>query len=145
MKAKTYRLHCGEYSSTCEGGDACELCPHSTPIYEAKLINLTPHTISILTDSDMGTIDIHPWTAPARCEMVREEVCSLRYGGAEIPVNRVSHGAITGLPEPEKGVWYIVSGLVAQAARRDDVLSVDDLVRDDKGRVIGARALARIS
>jgi hypothetical protein len=35
----------------------------------------------------------------------------------------VTFGEISGLPSPEKGVIYIVSGLVAAAAKRKDVVS----------------------
>lgn len=38
---------------------------------------------------------------------------------------------------------YLVSALVGQRALRPDVLGVDDAIRDDAGRVVGARALAR--
>ena len=54
-------------------------------------------------------------------------------------------GAVEGLPDPEEGVVWIVSRVVAEAAKeRDDLLVTDDAVRDDQGRIIGCRALARI-
>lgn len=61
-------------------------------------------------------------------------VYSLRGGAGGTPCDH----------EPRRG--YIVSSVVAQAVAgtRDDVLVPDDLVRDEQGRVIGARALARV-
>lgn len=42
-------------------------------------------------------------------------------------------------------VLFIVSRVVAEAAKdRDDLLIPDDVARDEEGRVIGCRALARI-
>jgi hypothetical protein len=40
---------------------------------------------------------------------------------------------------------YIVSRVVAEAARdRDDLVVPDNVIRDDQGRVIACRALARV-
>jgi len=48
-------------------------------------------------------------------------------------------------PEPQEGTIFIVSALTAQAVPdRQDVFIVDDAVRDDQGRIIGARALAHV-
>lgn len=112
-----------------------------------KIVNLTPHDIH-LRDS----WDTEPWlTIPAsgqvaRCSEQRQAVSAITTdSGAKIPVNRVSLGDVAGLPDPQPGVAYIVSRLVAEACRgRDDIFVVDDLVRDPQGRVIGARALARV-
>jgi hypothetical protein len=60
-------------------------------------------------------------------------------------ITRTSFGRLEGLPDPQPGVLYLTSALAAQAAAasgRTDVVMVDDPVRDDQGRVIGARALA---
>ncbi len=46
---------------------------------------------------------------------------------------------------PIEGVGYIVSLAVAQAARdRKDLFVPDDLVRDEKGVIVGCRRLARV-
>jgi len=47
--------------------------------------------------------------------------------------------------DPRPDTIYVVSALVAQAVpERQDVFIVDDAVRDDQGRIIGARALAHV-
>lgn len=54
-------------------------------------------------------------------------------------------GKVENLPEPQEGVVYVVSALVAQAVPdREDVFIPDDTVRDEQGRIIGVRALARV-
>lgn len=98
---------------------------------------------------DGGTIFIPPAGIVARCEVRREKIGSLQIDGAEIPINKTIFGEVQNLPEPEEGAINIVSSIVAQAIAatapsRTDVFIVDDTVRDEKGRIIGARAIARI-
>jgi len=108
-----------------------------------KLVNLTPHEI-VLMPAPGGEIHIPPSGTVARCETCREAKGVVGVCGTLIPINRTTFGAITGLPDPAPDTLYIVSAVVAQAARRDDVVIVDDAVRDEAGRIIGARALARV-
>ncbi|MFC0903824.1 hypothetical protein ACFHWD_03850 [Clostridium sp. MT-14] len=63
----------------------------------------------------------------------------------QIPINRTVFGDIENLPEPQPDTIFVVSSIVAQAAQnRDDLFIPDDTVRDENGRIIGCRALARI-
>lgn len=97
-----------------------------------KLVNLTPHAINLMPDgADGHIITILPSGTVARCNTRRAQTGAI---------------VVAGLPEPQKDVYYIVSSLVAQAVlwKRDDVLIVDDTVRDNEGRIIGAQALAQI-
>lgn len=105
-----------------------------------RLINLTPHAVNLIASE---AITLPPSGVVARCAVERTQVGTIEVDGIEIPVNKTSFGEVTGLPKPVEGIIYIVSALVAQAAKRDDVLMVDDTVRDEQGRIIGARALAR--
>ena len=62
-----------------------------------------------------------------------------------VDIMQKSFTEIEGLPEPQENTIYIVSALVAGAAKdRDDLVVPNDIVRDDKGRIIGCRSLARI-
>lgn len=115
----------------------------------AKLINLTPHNIDLVVGDTKVTIS--PSGEVARCAVEKQRVGSITlYDGAkvlaEIPLNQNTYGEVTGLPDPQPDTYYIVSLIVAQAVagKRDDVLVVDDTVRDEQGRIIGARALARL-
>lgn len=112
-----------------------------------KIINLTPHEINLLVRDE--EIAIPPSGTIARCEEERETTDFLVVDGVKIPINEKKYGAVYNLPSPQEGVVYIVSLPVAQAVaqnapHRTDVFIVDDTVRDDKGRIVGARALARI-
>jgi len=88
----------------------------------------------------------------ARAQEVREVVGAVELDGlGQLPVLSVSYGEPEGLPEViEADTIYIVSALAAQAIRahRPDIaehfMVVSDPVRDEEGRIAGARALGRI-
>ena len=104
------------------------------------LVNLTPHEITIIRDG--GNITIPPSGTVARCSVNRKQIGTVN----GIPVNRTVFGAVEGLPEPQPNTYYIVSAIVAQACPfRSDLLITDDAVRDEKGRIIGCRALATVA
>lgn len=107
-----------------------------------KLINLTPHSINVVQADGTAFRSVPPSGTLARCAVSRRQV-----GDVDgIPVNTTSFGAVEGLPPPQVDTLYIVSALVAQALpHRTDLLIPDDAVRDEKGRVIGCRALATIA
>ncbi len=105
-----------------------------------RLINLTPHAVNLIASE---AITLPPSGVVARCAVERTQVGVVEIDGIQVPVNQTRFGEVTGLPEPKEETIYIVSALVAQAAGREDVLMVDDTVRDSEGRIIGARALAR--
>ncbi|MBT9260183.1 MAG: hypothetical protein KM310_10615 [Clostridiales bacterium] len=108
-----------------------------------KIVNLTPHALNLITDA--RSVTIPPSGTVARVSVTRETVGAIEVDGVSIPVNHTVYGAVEGLPTPAPDTVYVVSALVAQAVPgRDDVLIVDDLVRDDQGRVVGARALAKV-
>jgi len=76
-----------------------------------KFINLTPHAINL----NDGTI------LPASGML-----CRISSTHTDFDINGVCDiqwGVVGGLPDPEAGVIYIVSGIVAGAVRRPDVVS----------------------
>lgn len=111
-----------------------------------KLVNLTPHAITLMPMGPDGPSVTIPSSGVARCATNRVQIDTVNMIGITIPVNRTQFGEVDGLPDPQPDTFYVVSALVAQAVAgiRDDVLIVDDAVRDEQGRIIGARALARI-
>jgi hypothetical protein len=111
-----------------------------------KLINLTPHVLSFMPQGPGGpVVTIEPSGIVARCATARVQVGTVTVDGVTVPVNKTEFGEVTGLPEPQTDTIYIVSSLVAQAVPdRQDVFIVDDAVRDEQGRIIGARALAHV-
>lgn len=69
----------------------------------------------------------------------------LKINGTTIPINKTEFGEVEGLPLPQPYTYYVVSMLVAQAMKdRQDILIVDNTVRDEKGRITGAIAFARL-
>ena len=107
-----------------------------------KIINLTPHKLNIVREN--GSIEIEPSGVIARCKVLAEQVGTIEVDGISIPVNKKVYGEVEGLPEKKQDTIYVVSSLVAQAVQgRDDVFVPDELVRDEEGRVVGARALAK--
>lgn len=74
-----------------------------------KFINLTPHIIRMNDGRE------YPTEGVARV--------TTSYTEFENDIAKVIFGDIVGLPDPQDGVVYIVSALVAQAADRSDVVS----------------------
>lgn len=105
-----------------------------------KIINATPHAINIMDNGNNVIQTLEPSGICPRCSVERETVNSIN----GIPVNRSVFGDVVGLPDYKEGTIYIVSRVVAEAAKRPDLYIVDDAVRDDAGRIIGCRALATI-
>ena len=107
---------------------------------EITIINATPHAVTIM-DGDNNVIrTFAPSGICPRCSVTRETVGTVN----GIPVNKSVFGEVVGLPEYQEGTIYIVSRVVAEAAKRNDLFIVDDAVRDEAGRIIGCRALAVI-
>lgn len=105
------------------------------------IINLTPHAITFMDGNNSVIATVEPSGTIARASQTRETVGNIN----GIAVNQCSYGEVTGLPDPQDGTIYLVSALTAQACRdRNDVFITDDAVRDDAGRIIGCRAIARI-
>ena len=106
-----------------------------------KLVNLTPHGVTIHTD--WGIFVEPPSGRVARVKEAVSEVGTINCTGGDseachglpIPVLSRTKGAVEGLPERtlDGDGWrtiYIVSGMVAAAAPRADVFSPGPLVRD---------------
>jgi hypothetical protein len=112
-----------------------------------KLVNLTPHPITLVTGDFRLTI-------PPSGQVARREEKTVFCGNLDVaaegffnnnfPVRlvRTEYGEVTGLPEPQPGTMYIVSAMVRQAVPdRRDVVSPGALVRDAEDKVIGCQEL----
>lgn len=109
------------------------------------LINLTPHTLNLHTAHGVQEV-------PASGQLARVRSTPELVGAvAGLPVYRDTFGVVEGLPAPQDGVAYLVSGLVLSAlkdagAARPDVLAPgtgpqDGAVRNERGQVVGATRL----
>ena len=107
----------------------------------ANIINLTPHTIVIVSDDGnvIRTIDPSGTVARVSAKTIR----SGEFDG--IPLTRTEFGEVVDLPGPTEDIVYVVSSLVAsRVPERDDVLIPNESVRDEKGRIVGCRSLGHI-
>jgi hypothetical protein len=97
-----------------------------------KIINLTPHAI-VLPDRT-----IEPGGMIARCKEFSVGAGTIN----DIEIIRRRYGNVENLPEAKPDTWYIVSLLVKQVLpERKDLLSPGDLIRDEKGNIIGCKNL----
>jgi len=107
------------------------------------LINLTPHTINIQTPREHITLEPDS-RGPARLESLPRPCDYLE--GCPCPVCQPAViTGISGLPDPIEGVFYITSAIVAEYAKRQDVLSPgtgpnDGAIRDN-GRIVAVTQL----
>lgn len=105
-----------------------------------KLVNLTPHAITFITDTETQVIE--PSGTLAR---VSTKTVLTGETVSGIPVTKTEFGVVEGLPDPEEGTAFIVSSLVAgRVLERTDVFIPNESVRDDAGRIIGCKSLGRI-
>jgi len=99
-----------------------------------KFINLTPHCVMLNDGTEF----------PPSGQIAR---VTAEYTSFEDNVAQVSFGEISNLPEPEEGVIFIVSAIVAQAAGRTDVVSPatghPDAKRNEKGQILSVPGFVR--
>ena len=108
-----------------------------------KVINCTPHDVNLITKS--GNITFPRSGIIPRLTEQQVKINSVTVNGIEIDIMEKSFNEAEGLPEPQENTYYIVSALVAGAVKgRDDLLIPNDIVRDEKGNIIGCRSLAKI-
>lgn len=106
-----------------------------------QFINLTPHTVNIIAEDGSELLAIY-----ASGDLARVSAETVVAGNIDgITITSTRYGEVQGLPEPQEGVAYIVSALVAQRVHgREDVFVPSESVRDSNGRIIGCRSLGRI-
>ena len=108
-----------------------------------QIVNLTPHTL-VLIAADGRTVEIPPSGQVARVQETIETVGEIVVDGVSVPLVVRRFGQIDGLPEPQEGVLYAVSAITAEAAwaaGRTDVVVTGDYVRNENGRIVGARVV----
>lgn len=107
-----------------------------------KIQNFTPHAIHFHADDKIVTL---PSVGLARVSQQSTVDQIYHINGIKIPVTNVSYTGITGLPDKQPDTLLIVSALVKDAGKkqgRDDLVSPDDFIRDDQGRITGCKAFA---
>jgi len=106
-----------------------------------ELVNLTGHDVTLIQwDDQAATIradgQMRVYSNAEATGMVRTDV--------HIPVLDIVEQRLSMAAEPKDGTLFIVSGIVAAKARRRDFVVPSRVVRDQNGRAVGCRALARV-
>ena len=110
------------------------------PRRRVDIVNLTGHNLAIGTPTDQRTFKS---SGRVRLDTRYGEVETIQLdGGIEIPVLELLNGDYSVLPPKKERTLYVVSGLVAGRAKRDDILAPARLHREN-GKVMYARALLR--
>lgn len=118
--------------------------PHDIVVYDKRDIYMDDSTRTYrLKDKARSRLTLPPSPWAARCS--RKDVVTEYIEG--IPTFTTQFTDVKDLPSPERGVWYVVSSIVAQSAKsmgRTDCLIPHHIVRDDHGRIIGCAAFSRV-
>ena len=108
------------------------------------IINLTPHEVSIVDEAG-NVIRTFRSEGVARATQTTELVGEID----GVRITKSVFGSPVNLPEYCDGVFLIVSMLTVNAAKQfgrrvDDLLVTNEAVRDETGRIIGCRSLAKV-
>ncbi len=107
------------------------------------VLNHTPHPITLHVGSSAVTI-VPSGTILRVPHIASSPVDHLRIGDVEVPIVTVCAAAAAEEVDLDPETWHIVSRAYAEAHHDHPRLLVPhDLVRDESGRVIAARSLAR--
>jgi hypothetical protein len=109
-----------------------------------SLVNLTPHDIDVLEKDSNKVV----FTIPRRDStgIRREEVRTLETTiNDEIQIYQIGYKDINGLPPSERGVFFIVSMLIAQSCpERNDLVFPGEICRDSSGKILGCYNFSRL-
>lgn len=109
-----------------------------------QFINLTPHTLNIVK-ADGSIVDIPPSGDIARARVSSSStfvIATLKGINVKQTFGGV-FGDVTGLPDTQDGIIYIVSRKVKdKVPNRPDVLVPGAPVRDADGKIVGADGLS---
>lgn len=113
-----------------------------------QIVNLTPHPLTLIGE-DGTTTDVAPKPEGPAARLAEQTtpLAPLRTDdGQQLPLTRVTASDQSpGLPEPQPGVVLVVSRLLALAyPEREDLVFPYQEVRDEGGRIIGARGFGTI-
>ena len=109
----------------------------------SRIRNLTPHTVTIMlyTIDGAGEQIIYMPTGV----IPRLSTKTIQVGAVDgIPLTSTVFGEVQDMPDAVQDVYLIVSRMVLAALpNRSDLLVPNELVRNDKGMIIGCRSLAK--
>lgn len=106
-----------------------------------NIINLTPHTISLVNASN-EIVASFPSAGTVRVATSQTIIGEL----AGFPIRKTVLGNVTGLPDAEDGTVYLVSAMVQQALpNRNDLVVPDSgpTAYRENGLIVGVRGWTR--
>lgn len=105
-------------------------------------INCTPHAVNIQRE-DGSTLTVEPSGDFARVATNVENVNIPGIEGIKVVKTTFDTTKVDGLPEPTEGVIYIVSLITLNALKgiRSDLVAPGNLIRDEKGNIVGCDGL----
>lgn len=111
-----------------------------------ELVNLTPHTITLVDEYGRVIKDIPPSGNVVRVLTTDTPTNETAFG---TQIVHKKFDSLVGLPDPVSGVQYIVSAISALYAaqflgRTADLLTPGTLVRNTDGSVVGCRSFCRM-
>ena len=102
-----------------------------------KILNFTPHALNVVGLD--GSVTTFPSVGVARIATSTVSVNPINGFG----VVETTFADVTGLPDPQDGVYYVLSRLVFSACPgRLDILCPGELIRDVDGNVIGCKGFS---
>lgn len=106
-----------------------------------KVINKTPHAVHIIGENGEVTKTYEKGDSQIRLAVKTVQDVPLPDG---TPTSRSEFGEPEGLPSFVEGQFFIVSQLVKSALpERTDLLVPAEVVRDEKGNIVGCKSLGR--
>lgn len=106
-------------------------------------VNLTPHDVNYIHDD--GRVETFPSQGVARAVQTTELI-----GVVDgLRITKSVFGEPVNLPDPQEGVFLIVSLATINAAKAygrqaDDLYIVNETVRDDAGRIVGCKSFGKV-
>lgn len=109
-----------------------------------KMVNVTPHVVAVYDESNTFLKSWQPSGTAIRIVELQVEGHLLSTEVGVVPVAIVRYERqLEGLPDPQEGTAYIVSRVTAAAVDRPDLYFPFDEVRDERGQILGCRALGQ--
>lgn len=106
-----------------------------------RLVNLTGHDVTLIAWDDKA------WTVPSEGQLrvySNQEVVGMVRGEVDIPLLEIVEQRLSINADEVHDTLYVVSGIVAAKARRADFVTPSRVIRDESGKAVGCRALARV-
>ena len=105
-----------------------------------RLVNLTPHRVNLYVGD--SALQYYFAAEPARVEVTTEQIATVPTHLGAVPLRVTRQSVLVGIPEAQPRTLFIVSRMVAEAARhRGDLVYPEQVVRSASGTILGARSL----